>query len=232
MRVLVVDVGGSSIKLKVWQRRHNGSFPSGPHLSADAATRCILTMTAGWKYDAVAIGFPGLIIHGKIKESTTNLGTGWVGFDFKKHFHRPVKIINDGAMQALGSYSGGRMLFLGLGTGLGSALILDEVIIPLALGELAHSARSSLGETLGKNGLKRLGRRRWEAQLHRAVKSLREAFRTDYVVLGGGNVKRLKRLPSGARRGDNDNAFIGGARLWGLAGAHARPGKKHIWIIT
>jgi predicted NBD/HSP70 family sugar kinase len=232
MRVLVVDVGGSSIKLKLWQGRQSSSFPSGRHLSAEEATRCILTLTATWKYDAVSMGFPGLILHGKIKESTANLGNGWGGFDFKKHFRRPVKIINDGAMQALGSYSGGRMLFLGLGTGLGSALILDDVVIPLALGDLAHSRNRSLGETLGKQGLVRLGRKRWEEQVHRAVRSLRDAFRTDYVVLGGGNVKRLQRLPSGARRGDNDNAFIGGARLWGLAGAHARPGKKHIWVIT
>ena len=201
-------------------------------MTADEAIRRILAMTGSWDYNAVSIGFPGLITHGTIKESSSNLGKGWVGFNFEKHFRRPVKIINDGAMQALGSYSGGRMLFLGLGTGLGSALILDDVIIPLALGDLAYSRTCSLGETLGKQGLKRMGRQKWEEQVHRAARSLRDAFRTDYVVLGGGNVKRLKRLPSGARRGDNDNAFIGGARLWGLAGAHARPGKKHIWVIT
>ena len=232
MRVLVVDVGGSNVKMKIWGGRHRARFSSGRRLTAAAAIRRILTMTAGWKYDAVSIGFPGLITHGNIKESTSNLGEGWVGFDFKKHFRKPVKIINDGAMQALGSYSGGRMLFLGLGTGLGSALILDNVVIPLALGDLAHSKQRTLGQTLGKRGLKRLGRQQWEKRVHLAVSSLSEAFRTDYVVLGGGNVKQLRRLPEGARWGDNDNAFVGGARLWGLAGAHAKPGKKHIWIIT
>ena len=232
MRVLVVDVGGSSVKLKVWHGRNRARFSSGRGLTAAEAIRRILAMTAGWKYDAVSIGFPGLILHGKIKESTSNLGEGWVGFDFKKHFGKRVKVINDGAMQALGSYSGGRMLFLGLGTGLGSALILDNVVIPLALGDLAHSKRRTLGEMLGKRGLKHMGRTRWEKRVHFAVSSLSDAFRTDYVVLGGGNVKRLRRLPDGARRGDNENAFVGGARLWGLAGAHAKPGKKHIWIIT
>ena len=232
MRVLVVDVGGSSVKMKIWRRRNSAWFPSGRSLTAAKATRRILAMTEDWKYDAVSIGFPGLITHGTVKESTSNLGKGWVGFDFKKHLRKPVKIINDGAMQALGSYSGGRMLFLGLGTGLGSALILDDVIIPLALGDLAQSKRRTLGETLGRRGLKRMGRQRWEKRVHLAVRSLSEAFRTDYVVLGGGNVKRLRRLPDGARRGDNENAFVGGARLWGLAGLHAKPGKKHIWVIT
>jgi len=232
MRVLVVDVGGSSVKMKVWRGRNAARFSSGRNLTAVSAIRRILALTARWKYDAVSIGFPGLITHGKIRESTSNLGEGWVGFDFKKHLRKPVKIINDGAMQALGSYSGGRMLFLGLGTGLGSALVLDDVIIPLALGDLSLSKRRTLGETLGKRGLKRLGRQRWERRVHFAVSSLREAFRTDYVVLGGGNVKQLRRLPDGARRGDNANAFVGGARLWGLAGAHAKPGKKHIWVIT
>ena len=232
MRVLVVDVGGSSVKMKVWRGGQGARFSSGRGLTAAKATQRILAMTAGWKYDAVSIGFPGLITHGNIKESTSNLGEGWVGFDFKKHLRKPVKIINDGAMQALGSYSGGRMLFLGLGTGLGSALILDDVILPLALGDLALSKRRTLGEALGKSGLKRMGRQRWERRVHLAVSSLREAFRTDYVVLGGGNVKLLKRLPDGARRGDNEHALVGGARLWGLAGLHAKPGKKHLWIIT
>jgi predicted NBD/HSP70 family sugar kinase len=232
MRILVIDVGGSSVKFTVWGTREVLTIPSSPDRAAAQVVKQIRFLTDDWKYDAISIGFPGSIVGGKITDASCHLGEGWNGFDFEKRFRKPVRIMNDAAMQALGSYNGGRMLFLGLGTGLGSALILDDVIIPLALGELPHSKRWTLGEVLGKRGLGRIGRRAWEESVHAAVRGLAAAFRTDHVVLGGGNVACLRKLPAGARRGDNANAFIGGARLWGLAGAQAQPRKKHTWVIT
>jgi polyphosphate glucokinase len=231
MEILVVDIGGSNVKFTTWQKRRMSKFPSGPRITANQVVKRILSVTKNWKYDAVSIGFPGKILHGRITRASSNLGKGWVNFQFQKHFRKPVKIINDAAMQALGSYRDGRMLFLGLGTGLGSTLILDDVIIPLELGQLRYSRRWTLGEVLGRDGLSRLGRKAWEKAIHNAMEHLTAAFRTDYVVIGGGNVERLKRLPRGARRGGNHNAFIGGARLWGVGGAHAKP-RKHTWIIT
>jgi polyphosphate glucokinase len=228
--VLVIDVGGSNVKLALWGTRRKIKIPSGNQLTARSMVRRVLAQTQEWKYDKVSIGVPGSVVHGKIVASSANLGGGWVGFDFEKHFGKPVKVINDGAMQALGSYQGGRMLFIGLGTGLGSALILDAAIIPLELGNLYYSEKHTLGEILGKAGLKRIGRAAWEKAVHNAVEHLAAAFRTDYVMLGGGNVKRLRRLPRGARRGNNENAFIGGARLWGRAGMRA-VAQKHTWIM-
>lgn len=232
MQVLVIDVGGSNVKFTVWRKREVRKIPSGPEFTPMQAVKQILSLTTDWKYDTVSIGFPGLIVRGNITQASCNLGRGWNGFDFEKHFRKRVKIMNDAAMQALGSYEGGRMLFLGLGTGLGSTLILDGVIIPLAFGDLPHSEKWTLGEKLGKRGLKRMGRKAWEESVHVAVENLGRAFHADYVVLGGGSVKHLNKLPPGARRGDNDNAFIGGARLWGLAGLQAKPRKKHTWVIT
>ena len=160
-----------------------------------------------------------------------NLGKGWVGFDFERHFNKPVKIINDAAMQALGSYRGGRMLFLGLGTGIGSALILDDVIVPLELGELKYSKKRTVAQVLSKRSLKKVGTRRWERMVHEVVRWLAIAFRTDYVVLGGGNAKKLRRLRGESRRGSNARAFTGGMYLWGVGARHARP-RKHTWIMT
>jgi polyphosphate glucokinase len=230
MRVLVIDVGGSNAKLGLWGTRRRTKFETGSNFTAGQAVKRVLQLTQKWKYDRVSIGFPGTVIHAKIAKSTANLGGGWVGFDFEKHFGKPVKIINDAAMQALGSYRGGRMLFLGLGTGLGSTLILDDVVLPLELGQLRCRRRYVLGDMLGKAGLKRMGRRNWEQAVHDAVAHLSDAFRTDYIVLGGGNVKRLQKLPPGAKRGDNENAFIGGARLWGRAGMKV-VSREHTWIM-
>jgi polyphosphate glucokinase len=231
MRVLVIDVGGSKVKFAIFGGEQSGDFHSSKVLTAASLVRRVKKQTVGWPYDVISIGLPGPVVHGKAIANPPNLGHGWVGFDFQKHFGKPVKLMNDAAMQALGSYEGGRMLFLGLGTGVGSALILDDVIIPLELGELRYSDSRTLSDVIGKSALKKCGPRRWEKIVHCQVQRLAKAFRTDYVVIGGGNVEKLKRLPHCARRGSNDNAILGGARLWGRGTFRARP-KKHTWVIT
>jgi polyphosphate glucokinase len=231
MRILVIDVGGSHVKFKVSDCRTSCSFKSGKRLTPERMCEKVLKLSAGWKYDVISIGFPGPVMHGKPAADSPNLSKGWVGFDYEKHFGKRVKIINDAAMQALGSYQGGRMLFVGLGTGVGSALILDSVIVPLELGELKYSAHRTLGEMLGKASLKKVGQSRWEKAVHEVIPRLVASFRADYVVIGGGNAKRLKRLPRGARRGSNARAFTGGMRLWGIGSLRAKP-RKHTWIIT
>jgi predicted NBD/HSP70 family sugar kinase len=168
----------------------------------------------GQRYDAVAVGYPGLVVHGRIIREPYNLGKGWVGFDFEKAFARPTRIINDAAMQALGSYHGGSMLFLGLGTGLGSAMIVGGRLEPMELAHLYYKKGRTFEEVVGEAGLRRLGRRRWEKEVFEVVKSLSSALEPDYVVLGGGNARKLTVLPPGAHRGDNADAFVGGARLW------------------
>jgi polyphosphate glucokinase len=187
--------------------------------------------TSGWHYDVVSIGFPGPVVHGEPRADPVNLGGGWTRLDFKKAFGKPVKLINDATMQALGSYEGGRMLFIGLGTGLGSAMIVDDVVVPLELGEIRHSRGRTLEDVLGKRGLKRLGRARWRKAVNAAVTNLEAAFVADYVMIGGGNVKKLNRLPPRARRGSNRHAFRGGVRLWQAAPVTAKM-KKHTLIIT
>ena len=191
----------------------------------------VLARTVKESYRAVSIGFPGPVVHGKPAANPVTLGKGWVGFDFEKHFQRPVKIINDAAMQALGSYRGGRMLFVGLGTGVGSALILDDVIVPLELGELAYSRTRTLADVLSKARLKKVGLRHWEKVVHKVVCHLAAAFRTDYIVIGGGNAEHIKRLPRHTRRGSNDRAFTGGIRLWGRGYLRAKA-RKHTLVIT
>jgi hypothetical protein len=170
--------------------------------------------TVGWKYDAVSIGYPGAVVHGRPIIEPRHLGSGWLGFDFTKAFGRPVKIVNDAAMQALGSYHGGRMLFLGLGTGLGSALIVDNVLEPMELAHLPFKKGRSYEDYVGLAGLERLGKKKWRRQVNEVVQQLQSAVQADYVVLGGGNARLLKKLPSGVRLGDNSNAFQGGYRLW------------------
>jgi polyphosphate glucokinase len=173
-----------------------------------------LLLTAKWEFDVVSIGFAGPVVHGKPACDPDNLGPGWIDFDFRKAFRKPVKLINDAAMQALGSYTVGRMLFLGLGTGLGSTLILDEVVVPLELGRLRYTENQTLEDALGKRTLKEVGRKKWEVAVHAAANNLKKAFVADYLVIGGGNAKKLKKLPKGARRGSNHYAFRGGVRLW------------------
>ena len=212
--VLVIDVGGSKIKLRKSDAPQTIKFKSGPKMTPSQMVVQALLLTAKWDYDVVSIGFAGPVVHGKPAVDPQNLGPGWTTFDFRKAFRKPVKIINDAAMQALGCYDGGRMLFLGLGTGLGSTLILDEVVVPLELGELRYSRQQTLKDVLGKCALKEMGAAKWERLVHSEVKNLKAAFVADYIVIGGGNEKKVKRLPAGCRRGSNRYAFNGGIRLW------------------
>jgi polyphosphate glucokinase len=214
MNILVIDVGGTNIKLKRGDDAEIRKVASGPELTAQQMVDAVLQATTDWTYEAVSIGYPGPVIKGRIKLEPVNLGHGWLGFDFAAALGKPVKIINDAAMQALGSYQGGRMLFLGLGTGLGSTMILDGVIAPMELGHLPYKKGRTFEEYVGNGGLKRMGRRKWRAAVFDVVARLRHALIPEYVVLGGGNVKKLDELPPGCRAGDNDNAFLGGVRLW------------------
>src|SRR5262245_30623373 len=214
MNVLVIDVGGTNVKLKLSGGTEMKKFHSGPGMTAQQMADVVRQATVGWKYDAVTIGFPAPVVGGRIAKEPVNLGGGWVGYDFEAAFGKPVKFINDAAMQALGSYQGGRMLFLGLGTGLGNCLIYDNVIAPMELGHLPYKKGRTFEDYVGQAGMKRMGRRKWQSSVFDVVQRLRDALLPDYVVLGGGNVKKLDELPPGCRAGDNDNAFIGGARLW------------------
>jgi predicted NBD/HSP70 family sugar kinase len=213
MKVLVIDVGGTHIKLRRSGKDEVRKLPSGPELTAQQMADDVMEETRDWKYDAITIGYPGPVADNKILKEPVNLGPGWMDFDFSV-FGKPYKIINDAAMQALGSYEGGRMLFLGLGTGLGTTLIVDNVIVALELGHLPYRKEKSFEEYVGTAGLKRLGRKKWQAVVFDVVARLKAAFVADYVVLGGGNIKKLSEIPPGAKAGDNNNAFIGGERLW------------------
>src|SRR5262245_39606904 len=183
-------------------------------MTAAGMVRAVKRLAADWKYDAVSIGYPGPVVHGRPFAEPHNLGGGWVGFDFRRAFGRPVKVINDAAMQALGSYRGGRMLFLGLGTGLGSALIVDGVLEPMELAHLPYKKGRTYEDYVGVGGLERRGKAHWRKSVADVVERLREAFGADDVVIGGGNARKLKKLPPGTRLGDNANAFVGGFRLW------------------
>lgn len=215
MRILVLDVGGTHVKVAATGHRQRVEFPSGPKMTPAKMVAAVRAATAGWKYDVVSMGYPGPVAHGHPLAEPHNLGHGWVGFDFKKAFGgRPVKIINDAAMQALASYKGKRMLFLGLGTGLGAALIVDGVLEPMELAHLPYKEGRTYEDYLGLAGLKRLGKRKWRRHANEIVKLLKAALEVDYVVLGGGNARLLKILPSGSCLGNNANAFRGGYRLW------------------
>jgi polyphosphate glucokinase len=229
--VLVIDVGGSNIKLRKSDSPHTLKFKSGSEMTPGKMVGEALALTAKWKYDVVSIGFAGPVVHGKPACDPDNLGPGWTDFDFEKALGKPVKLINDAAMQALGCYRTGRMLFLGLGTGLGSSLILDEVVVPLELGQLRYSDDATIEDVLGKKGLKDMGRTKWEAAVHAAVKNLHRAFVADYTVVGGGNAKKLNKLPKGTRRGSNRFAFRGGVRLWRKAPITPQV-RKHTLVIA
>ena len=213
-RILVVDVGGTHVKLLVSGMKQPIIIPSGPTLTPGAMIQQVKNAVKDFPYDLVSIGYPGPVVHGRPLREPHNLGAGWVGFDFRKALGRPVKIINDAAMQALGSYNGGRLLFLGLGTGLGSAMIADGVVEPMEIAHLPYRRGKTYEDYLGLGGLKRLGRKKWERQVTKVVSLLREALQPEEVVLGGGNVKKLKKPPPGTRLGSNENAFRGGFELW------------------
>jgi polyphosphate glucokinase len=214
VNVLVIDVGGSHVKLTATGRRGRSRFASGRGMTPDAFVAQVLRLTARWTYDVISFGYPGGIgPHGPTADPG-NLGPGWVGYDFEAAFGRPVRMVNDAAMQALGGYDGGRMLFLGLGTGLGSAFVADRVIVPLELGTLPYKRGEMLGDRLGKRGLKEYGIKSWRMAVAQTAEMLQRAFMTDYVVLGGGNASKMRALPPYARRGGNEDAFEGGVRLW------------------
>lgn len=213
-KILVVDVGGTHVKVRVTGQRQERRIASGKSMTAARMVRDVKRMTQDWEYDVVSIGFPGPVIHGHPVHEPHNLGGGWVGFDFGKAFKRPVKVINDAAMQALGSYKGGRMLFLGLGAGLGSAMIVDGILEPMELAHLPYKHGMTYEDYVGVRGIKRLGKKSWRRHVADVVQRLKDALGAEYVVLGGGNSKNIKKLPPGTRLGDNRNAFIGGARLW------------------
>jgi predicted NBD/HSP70 family sugar kinase len=213
-RILVIDVGGTHIKLSATGRRRVVEFPSGPKLTASRMVREVKRLTRGWRYDRVSIGYPGPVLHGHPLAEPYNLGDGWVGFNFRRSLGHPVRILNDAALQALGSYRGGRMLFLGLGTGLGSALIIDGKLEPMELAHLPYKKGRTYENYVGVRGLKRLGLKKWRRHVEDVVTRLRAALEPDYVVLGGGNAKLLKKAPAGARIVDNRSALLGGVRLW------------------
>jgi len=212
--ILAVDVGGTHVKIRLSGQEESRKTPSGARMSAQQMVARVRRLARGWRYDAVSIGYPGVVAHGRPLVEPHNLGRGWVGFDFRTAFGKPVRIINDAAMQAIGSYEGRRMLFLGLGTGLGSALILDGVLEAMELGHLPYRKGRTYEEYLGEDGRKRLGRRKWQRAVLDVVERLATTFEVDYTVLGGGNAARLKDLPPRVRPGANANAFIGGFRLW------------------
>lgn len=213
MNVLVIDVGGTHVKILATGQETRREFESGPTMTPEAMVAGVSQAVSGWSYDVISMGYPGPVLRGRPVAEPHNLGTGWVGFDFEAAFKCPVKVINDAAMQALGSYQGGRMLFLGLGTGLGSALIVDGVLEPMELGHLPYR-KGTFEDYVGIRGFDRLGKKKWRRHVAEMVARLAAAVQADDVVLGGGNVKKLKELPPGCRAGDNSNAFCGGFRLW------------------
>jgi len=213
MNVLVVDVGGTYVKILATGQEERRRFPSGPTLTPKRMVAEVKKLAKGWKYDVVSLGYPGVVLHGRVAAEPHNLAKGWVGFDFQAAFGCPVKLINDAAMQALGSYRGGTMLFLGLGTGLGSALVVDGTVVPLELGHLSIR-KKTFEDDLGARGLERLGRKKWQRRVEEVTERFVSALLLDDVVLGGGNAKKLTTLPQGCRMGDNTNAFLGGFRLW------------------
>ncbi len=214
MKVLVIDVGGTHVKVYSTRRVEPAKIDSGPEMTPKKMVAAVKDVTAGWKYDVVSMGYPGPVVHNKPLRDPFNLGKGWVGFDFHKAFGCPVKIINDAAMQALGSYRGGRMLFLGLGTGLGSAMIVDGVLEPMELAHLPFKHGKTYEEYLGIAALKRRGEKKWTKSVFQVVEQLKDALQADYVVLGGGNSTRLASLPKDTFLGENENARLGGLRLW------------------
>ena len=214
-KILVIDIGGSHVKLMISQEEKRRKFDSGPKLAPNETVEQIQKVASDWDFEAVSIGFPAPVRDGKIMHDPKHLGKNWADFDFAKALGKPVKIINDASLQALGSYRGkGRMLFLGLGTGLGSALVWEEHVLPLELGDLPYVNEGIIEDQLGDGGLEKLGKKEWQRETVRAVKQLKLALIADDVVLGGGNAKLLDKLPEGVELGHNRNAYLGGVRLW------------------
>jgi predicted NBD/HSP70 family sugar kinase len=213
MNVLAIDIGGTNVKFLATGQQESRRFPSGRTLTPEKMVAGVKELVQDWAYDVVAIGYPGLILQGHIAKEPNNLAPGWIGFDFESAFGCPIKLINDAAMQALGSYQSGTMLFLGLGTGLGSAMVVQGVVVPMELGQLSYK-KGTFSDYLGKGGLARLGKKKWQRHVQWTVARFISALELDDVVIGGGNVKKLNPLPPGCRAGSNANAFLGGFRLW------------------
>jgi len=218
-KVLVLDVGGNHVKMLVIGQTEARRFDSGPALTPAQLVERVQAQTEDWPHDVISLGYPGLVLHGRIAAEPHNLGAGWVGFDLEAAFGCPVRVINDAAMQALGSYEGGRMLFLGLGTGLGSAMIVDGRLEPMELAHLPYKKGRSFEDYVGDAGLARRGRKRWERHVWEVVTQLRAALLPDTVVVGGGNARKLHQVPEDVVLGTNEHAFTGGLRLWQGRGA-------------
>jgi len=221
--VLAVDVGGSHVKALLEGESERRRFDSGPDLTPDEMAKGVLELADGWAFDRVSVGIPTLVRGGKPLAEPINLGSGWVGFDFDDAFGVPTKVVNDAVMQAVGSYDGGRMLFLGLGTGLGSALVADGVVEPLELGHLPYK-KKTFEDYVSERALKQDGKKKWRKTVFEVVERLSDALEPDYIVIGGGGVDELDDLPANCRRGDNENAFLGGFRLWDTEARARIPG--------
>jgi predicted NBD/HSP70 family sugar kinase len=223
--ILVLDVGGTHVKFRIGARGSSGEFVSGPEMTPGHMMRELHKHLGDAHYDAVSMGYPGMVFHGRIVAEPHNLGKGWVRFNFARALGEPVRIVNDAAMQAIGSYTGGRMLFLGLGTGLGATLIIDGVVEPTEIGHMPYKKGRTFEEYVGERGRKRLGNKKWRKAVKQVIADLKAAFEADYIVLGGGNASRLKTLPKDVHLGDNHNAITGGLRLW-------RPGIRGLTLDT
>jgi len=227
MNILVIDIGGTHVKVLATGQVAHRKFDSGPRLTPKRMVSKVRQLVSDWKYDVISIGYPGPVVHNRPMADPWNLGKGWMGFNFAAAFKRPVKVVNDAAMQALGSYRRGKMLFLGLGTGLGSALIVDGIVEPMELGHLPYK-KATFEDYVGLRGLEKRGKKKWRRYVADVVERLVAAMEPDEVVLGGGNVRKLKKLPPGCRPGDNANAFKGGFRLWQPAKAPTRSKRRSV----
>jgi polyphosphate glucokinase len=240
MKILAVDVGGSHVKALATGQSEPRRMVSGPRMDAAAMVRGVKAMTADWEYDVVSLGYPGQVVHNLPAHDPANLGRGWIGFDYAAAFGRPTRVINDAAMQALGSYQGGRMLFIGVGTGLGSAMIVDGQLEPMELGHLVYKKRLTYEDYIGERGLLRLGKKAWRREVYAVIEAFRKALQPDYIILGGGNARLIKKLPVDVRHGANANAFIGGFRLWddtkvvpsATSGEKASPFAERMEMVT
>lgn len=212
--VLAIDVGGSHVKARLSTGGNKRSVESGHGMSAGKMVDAVREFTSDWQFDVVAIGYPGPVEDNRPAADPFNLGEGWKGFDFSAAFGKPTRVVNDAMMQAIGSYQGGRMLFLGLGTGLGSAMIVESVCVPMELAHLPYKKRSTFEDFVGERGLERRGKKKWRKSVAKVVDKLQKALLPHYIVIGGGNVEKLGKLPPNCRHGENENAFLGGFRLW------------------
>jgi len=231
MKVLVIDVGGNNVKMLASGHKEPLKFPSGRSLTPEKMVAGVKKLAANWEYDAISLGVPGAVLLGHLIANPRNLGPGWVGFDFSAAFGAPVKLVNDAALQALGSYRGGLMLFLGLGTGLGTALVVDGVAESRELSHFPYR-KGTLEDYVGARAMKRLGKNKWRKEVNKIVSELMRRIHVDEVVLGGGQVKKLKKLPQGCREGSNANVFMGGFRLWEEGSTEREPRAKVLKLVS